>query len=138
MTIHATVWDDVCTKLSAFAAQLSPPLPIIFDGVEGKPPDSGLWLEAQLFPQRTRTYGLPDDGPFDYSGFVQVLVCQRPGAGIGAGLDIANEVVKTFKKGTVLADARVNTEPTQAPPLPSPNRINHAVTIWYYASAFSD
>ncbi len=124
------IYDDFAVKLSAFAAQLSPALPVGFPGTGFTPPATGAWLEAVWIPNRTVNYGTANDAPSLLQGMAQVNVCYRPGEGIVGGLRLAGAVVEAFAKGTRFADiVRVYEKPWIANVIEDPDRVMHPVTI---------
>lgn len=126
------IYDDFAVKLNAFAAGLSPAIPVGFPGVGFAPPDSGLWLEAQWMPNETVNYGLADDAPSLLQGMAQVGVCCRPGAGIMEPLGIADMVIVAFAKGTKFANSvRVYRKPWVSGAIEDPERVMHPVTIMW-------
>lgn len=124
------IYDDFCTKVSAFAAGLSPAIPVAFPGIGFTPLASGFWLEVVWIPNETANYGMEDDAPSLLQGMAQVNVCFRPGLGIVGGLQLAGAVVQAFPKGTRLADrVRVYRKPWVANVIEDPERVMHPVTI---------
>lgn len=133
MSIAAAVYDAFAAQLANFASSLSPPVPVLYPGVNAVPPDDGTWLEASYFPNETVNYGTPDNGPFLYQGILQVSVCERPGSGIVDGLSIADAVVAAFKKGTVIGPASIQREPWVSNVLIEDDRLMFPVSIPYRA-----
>lgn len=123
------IYDAFCGLLSAFAAQLSPPLAVAFPGVGFTPPTEGMWLELVWIPNETQNYGIADDGPSLLQGLAQVNVCYRPGRGIVDGLAMVNAVIVAFGKGTEFGTMRVNRKPWCASPINDPERVMHPITI---------
>lgn len=127
---EASIYDDFCTKLSAFAAGVSPALGVAFPGIGFEPPSDGFWLEARWIPNETANYGTANDAPSLMQGLAQVNVCYRPGGGIVDGLALAGEVIAAFGKGTVFDDSvRVYRKPWVADVIEDPERVMHPVTI---------
>lgn len=131
--IESEVWDAFATAVQAFADDLSPPVPVIHEGVAGTPPDTGFWLETRFFPNRTQNYALGNEGPTVHQGICQVTVCYRTGAGTVAGLELAGDLVDAFDKGTVIGPARVETKPYISSVIVQPDSIRHPITIQYVA-----
>lgn len=130
MNDNAEIYDDFAVQLGAFAAQLSPALPVSFPGAGMDPPATGAWLEAVWIPNQTANYGLADDAPSLLQGMAQVNVCYRPGEGIVEGLQLAGMVVEAFGKGTRFAErVRVYRKPWIANVIEDPDRVMHPVTI---------
>lgn len=124
-----SIYNDFAGRVSAFAAEFSPALPVAFPGVPFEPPSAGQWLEVRWFPNETQNYGWEDDAPSLAQGMGQVSVCYRPGGGIVAGLALANLVVAEFPKGTVLQDVRVYRKPWISSVIEQPQMVMHPVTI---------
>lgn len=131
--IERDIWAAFSAAVDSFAAQVSPPLPVLHQGVHGTPPDAGNWLETRFFPNKTRNYGLSDDGPSEHRGFCQISVCSRGGEGIIWTLEFANEAVEFFDKGTLLGQARVESKPYISAVVIATERVSHPVTIPYSA-----
>lgn len=130
MSANRDIWDAFCGLLATAAGAT----PVLFQGVDAAPPDTGMWIEASFFPNRTITYGIADEGPFDYRGFCQAMVCYRPGGGIGPASDVCAALVAALCKGTVLGPARVEVEPDEGAPIVAPDRVFHVVTVYYHAT----
>ena len=122
-------YDDFGIKLDAFAAQFSPPLQVAYPGIPFTPPSAGPWLEASWMPNRSENYGISDDGPTLEQGMAQVMVCERPGQGLISTLDLDEQVIAAFNKGTMLGPVRVYVRPYAAAVLEEPERIAVPVTI---------
>jgi hypothetical protein len=127
---QSAIYDLFADRVADFAAQLSPALPVAYPGVPFIPPASGRWLEVRWFPNETQTYAMQDTSPaVVLSGIGQVTVCERPGAGIVEGQEIAAEVVDYFAKGTSFGVARVERQPWVSSVLQEPDRTMYPVTI---------
>ncbi len=131
--IDDAIYDAFALRLAAFAALSTPALPVAYPDVAFTPPSTGKWLEAQWIPNRSRNYGMEDDGPTMMQGLAQVNVCFRPGGGLMAGLALANQVVQYFNKGTRFDIARVYVKPWVANVLPETTRVAYPVTISWRA-----
>lgn len=127
------VWDAFCTRLAAFAGGYSPALQVIYQGVGGVPPETGIWLEARFFPNRTRNYGVGASEAISLIGFCQVTVCNRPGAGLNPSLDLVAAVIAYFDTATVLGPAYVNQPPYASSAIDESDRVMVPVTIPYAA-----
>ncbi|WP_420465615.1 phage tail terminator-like protein [Panacagrimonas sp.] len=125
------IWNAFAVRLGTFAAGMSPDVPVIYAGVHGTPPDTGSWIEARYFPNRTQKYGIANEGPISLVGFCQALVCVRPGAGLA--LDLVDLVVAHFDTGTVLGPAKVEMPPYVSSVIEESDRIMHPITIPYAA-----
>lgn len=130
MNVEDEIWNGFCTSLTTLAART----PILFAGVEVDPPRCSLWWEARIFIGPTDNYGLAEEGPFDYSGFLQVSVCQRPGAGLGSLFKAAKTIVDRYKKGTLIGPGLVETIPSILSVIEAPERVSVPVRIPYHAS----
>lgn len=124
-----SIYDAFAARVSAFAASLTPALPVAFPGVPFTPPATGRWLEVRWFPNETTTYAIQDDPPcIVFAGMGQISVCERVGAGL-AGLSVANAAVEYFPKGTLLGVGRVEVQPWVSNVIQEPDRIAYPVTV---------
>lgn len=111
---------------------ISPELPIAWPGINFTQPDTGMWLEAKLFPNEPMNYSMDNDGCHAARGFFQVIVGYRPGVGqINPSL-IADAVIAHFSKGTPLGPVRVVKSPWQSPEITEGSFLMIPVTIPYY------
>lgn len=126
------ILEAFATRLDAFT--YSPQPPIAWPGVKFKPPASGMWLEASLFPGDPESLAWENDSPNEVRGFCQILIGYRPGLGEVAASQLADALLAWFAKGTPLGPVRVSRTPTRAPSLPDEgNKIFIPVTIPYLA-----
>lgn len=121
------IYDAFAVLVAAFAAAEG--VPCSYPGVGFTPPTEGVWLELQWFPNETQNYGTADAGPSLLQGFAQLSACYRPGAGIGPGNRMADQIIAAFGKGTTFAGVRVYRKPWVNSVIPDPERIMHPVTI---------
>lgn len=127
---QSAILNNFAEHLALFAAEFSPPLPVSYPNVAFTPPATGVWLELRWFPNETRTYGMQDTSPCAVlTGFGQVTVCERTGAGIVGGLGIAGAVVDWFAKGTSFGVARVEVQPWVSSVLQEDDRTMYPVTV---------
>lgn len=129
----AAIYNAFCTAVTAFAQQFSPPLPVAFPRVPlDPPPDDGLWLEVQWFPNVGQNYGLSDDGPTLLQGFGQISVCALAnGDGLMEPQLVVDALIVAFKKGTRFDRVKVEVKPSAAPPIDGPAGIMIPVTVPY-------
>jgi hypothetical protein len=106
-------------------------LPIAFPDVTFSPPATGIWLEVRLFPNEPENLVWDDDGIYREQGFLQVLVCYRPGKGQVAASEVADSVIQHFPKGTELGGVSVSKKPWQSPNETDGARSFIPVTIRY-------
>lgn len=112
----------------------SPAPEIAWPNVSFDPPSEGPWLEAMLFPNEPTNLTWDDTAVSRYLGLIQVLVCYRPDEGQQVASELADFVIAHFAKGTVLASARVQRTPWQAPAvMERKDRIFIPVRIPYVA-----
>lgn len=133
MSLDSDIYEGFVGIFEAFNDSLSPPLPVIYQGVGGIPPDEGTWFEIRHFPNQNENYGLGNGGPTVHKGFFQVAVCERPGGGIVNGLEMAGAIVEAFGKGTIAGLARVEIKPWVMAPVEMPDRMMHVVRVPYVA-----
>lgn len=136
--VAAKIADALLTYLGTLSVG-SPALPIAMPEVKFNPPSSGKYLEARFLPNRPATRVIAFDGPDQHQGLLQVSVIWPKGQGIIAASEIANEVVKHFRRGTVIAAddlrVRIYETPWESPPLDEPNRMQVPVTVPWQCSA---
>ena len=106
--------------LSAFLERLesfthSPQPPILWPGIKSEPPESGIWLEAALFPGDPVNLSWDNDSANRLRGFCQVLVGYRPGVGEIVPSQVAQALLAHFAKGTQIGPVRVRQTGTRAP-----------------------
>lgn len=111
-TLYTTLYTAVAQAVSSFATSES--LPVLYPGVGGNPPDTGLWLELRFFYNDTLAYGLADGGPSLVDGFIRIGVADQPHGGIVAALEIVDKIASAFDKGYVI-DEDSNTRIYEAP-----------------------
>jgi hypothetical protein len=100
------------TRLKAFEYEPQPE--ILWPGKQEKPPESGMWLEPMMFPNRPRDETW-DEGCLDTRGFFQILVYFRPGQGQIEPSELADALIAHFPKNLLLATVRVRQRPWQSP-----------------------
>jgi len=123
------IYDAFTQLVTQFAAGAD--LVCSYPGIPFDPPTGkdARWLELQWFPNRTRNYGLADDGPSLMQGFAQVAACYRPGQGIMVGTAITDQIIAAFAKGTKFAGMAVYERPSTSSIIQDPERVMHPVTI---------
>lgn len=129
-TIHNAIGEQV----TAFAGTFSPPLSVGFPGLPFTPPSTGQWLELKLFSNGNEDYGLADDGPSNDYGFFRVILNTRPGDGFVNPADVTDAACVAWRKGTMIAEARVERPPSVMGPVTEPDRIQWPVTVRYRAT----
>ena len=110
---------------------LSTSLPISWPGVQFEPPNSGMWLAVRHFPNQPNNIGWQVDAQQEYLGFLQVQVFTRPGSGIVNALEMAEDVVAHFAKGTEFGPVCVSARPYISPDVTESDWIFIPVTIPY-------
>lgn len=136
----SAIYDGFCALVNSFADGLSPALPVSFPGTGFTPPTlasvgeivpatAGMWLEVVWIPNETENYALEDEGPSLLQGLSQINVCSRPGRGILPSLQLVDQVIAAFDKGTEFGGVRVYRKPWQGPSIPDPERVMVPVTI---------
>lgn len=122
------IYEAFAERLTLFAGEYSPALPVAYPGIAFTPPDGGVWLQLRWFPNETSNYGVQNDGGSTLQGFGQVTVCSRPQS-IVAALEVADSCVAYYAKGTTLASAKVERPPWASSVLEEPDRIMVPVTV---------
>jgi len=105
--------------------------PIAWPGVPKDPPDSGMWLEARLFPNEPTDPVWDSDGCINARGFFQVLVFDRPGKGVFDASELADLIIANFPKSTYIGPVRVLKKPWQSPVVTDSDKFFIPVTISY-------
>ena len=123
--------------LTAFATQLdtlalTPDLPVIWPGIQGEPPSSGMWLEARFFPNEPDDLTWGNNSQQDTLGFFQVSVFYRPGQHSQiAASEIADTIIDLFPKGFTVDACRVRKTPWQASAVDLSDKSFIPITIPY-------
>ena len=117
---------------------LFPTLTIAYIGINFDPPDSGMWLEATIFPSPSIEMGMENDPSIVHRGVFQVGVVDVTGKGALEATEIASMVVSHFKKGTKLTALgtilRITNRPSISGPIQEDNQIIIPISIQYFSS----
>lgn len=117
---------------------LFPALPIAYIGAGFTPPDSGMWLQANIFPAPPIEMGMADNSEIIHRGAFQVGVVDETGKGAVQATEIASIIMARFKKGTVLTSLgttlRIINRPGISGPIQDDNQIIISVSIRYQCS----
>ena len=105
--------ESVFELLEAFG--YSPQPTILYPGIQSDPPQSGIWLEPSVFPNEPEDIAWDNDSCVDTRGFVQILVCFRPGQGVIEPSELADALIAAFPKGLSIGPVRVLKRPWQSP-----------------------
>lgn len=105
--------------------------PIAWPDVNFNPPDSGMWVELNLFPNEPLDPVWDNDGCVVTRGFLQILVGYRPGMGRIQASNLADSIIAHFSKGTHLGPVRVLKKPWQSTPVIDSDKIFIPITISY-------
>lgn len=129
--------------LTAFFERLetlgySPMPPIAWPGKSFKPPASGFWLEARVFPNEPINLAWDDAGIIESRGFCQILIGYRPEHGEIGASELADAVVQHFYKGTELGPVKVRQLPTRGPSFDDEDKLFIPVTIPYQGTCAFD
>ena len=92
-----------------------PQPPILYPGIQGEPPQTGMWLQPSVFPNEPDDIAWENDACVDTRGFFQILVYFRPGQGLIAPSELADALIAFFPKGSDLGPVRVRKRPWQSP-----------------------
>ena len=100
-------------KLQLFA--YSPQPEILWPGIQETPPEAGIWLEPEFFPNEPNDIAWDNDSCVDTRGFFQILIYFRPGQGQIEPSEIADALIAYFPKGSDLGPVRIRKRPWQSP-----------------------
>lgn len=120
--------------LEAFLARLKeycvfPSVPVAWPGIDFNPPDTGMWLEARLFPNEPRDLAWQDDSRHEDRGFFQIRIFYRPGAGQLKPSQLADDLIAYFPKGLSLGPVCVKKRGWQSPAVTDEDKLFIPVTI---------
>lgn len=125
-----TIIEAAFQHLQSFV--YSPQPEVIWPGLQSEPPEQGMWLQADMFPNEPTDMAWDNDACVDTRGFFQILVCFRPGRGLIEPSELADALVDHFPKGTALGPVRVRKRPWQAPVvIPDASTLYIPVTVAY-------
>ena len=109
----ADIIESAFQKLETFTCVPQPA--IFYPGLQNDPPESGMWLEAKVFPNEPADIAWDNDACVDTRGFFQVSVYFRPGQGVIEPARLADALIAFFPKGSDLGTVRVRKRPWQSP-----------------------
>lgn len=96
------------------------------------------YLLAQIMINETETFPV-SNGTYRYTGIFQVTVVYPRNAGILLAIDLADEVVDHFEKGTIIdgdgVRVKINRQPSQATPIGDDVWLRLPVSIPYQCMA---
>jgi len=92
----------------------SPAPEILWPGIQNEPPQEGIWLQPNVFPNEPNDIAWDDDACVDTRGFIRVLVYFRPGQGVIEPSELADALIAFFPKGSQLGPVRVRKRPWQS------------------------
>lgn len=134
MTTATDVYSGFVARLGPWAASRN--LPVKWPDVSLAPPNSGFWLEVRWIPNDTINYGLSNDGPSILQGHAQVTVMGRPGAGALSALQLSDQIMALYAKGTLLHGmVRVYRSPWLSSVDETPSQTAKHVSIAWRGSA---
>lgn len=106
--------------------------PISWPGFNFTPPDSGVWLEVEFFPNTGLDNGLRYADAVVPQGIYQVACVNRPGVGLADIHAAADQIRALYAKGTTLIDnVRVIREPYDMELETMDDRLMVVVTVEY-------
>lgn len=85
----------------------SPQPDIMWPGISSDPPQQGMWLKIDFFPNRPENIAWSNDACVDTRGFIQIMVYFRPGDGVVDPTVLADAICEFFPKGLELGPVRV-------------------------------
>lgn len=116
------------------------PEPQIVENVEDsyKPTIGEAYLEARYLPAPTNTLAV-GEGRDQYNGILQVTVVAPRNEGVEPAMAIADEVIRHFKKHTIIdgdgVRVKINRQPSQASPAGDGAWLRVPVSIVYNCMA---
>lgn len=108
---------------------LFPALPIAYIGVNFAAPDTGMWLEAKIFPAPVVEMGMADASDISHRGVFQVGVIDGAGKGAIEASEVAATIIKHFKKGTELSVLDTKLRITNRPSISGPIQYEHKLIV---------
>lgn len=124
------------SRLSAWAAAQSPPIPISWQNIPFAPPNQARYLRAFLLPAETQDHAVTNDVT-TYAGVFQVSVCVPDGSGAGAAELLVEALTVQFAAGTLIVrsglSVLVSRTPSSAPAMQEPGLFVVPVSIRYRA-----
>jgi hypothetical protein len=130
--ITAQIIDGLLTYLGTLSIG-SPPLPIAMPGRQFRPPASGKYLEATFMPNQPGPPLIPFGSADRHQGLLQIAVYWPVDEGHVTPLDIAGNVVKAFRRGTVIASGALRIHIYETPwasqPIQEASTVEVPVTI---------
>jgi len=107
------ILDAALAKLETFT--YAPQPEIMWPGIQGDPPESGIWLQVRFAPNEPYDIAWDDDACIDTRGHVRILVYFRPGQGQIVPSELADALIAFYPKGSSLGPVRVRKRPWQSP-----------------------
>jgi len=99
---QTSVWNKILRSLETQLSTIASAPPIQSPNVSYKPTKGTTYLRSSLLPAATTSAAIGLDGNDFYSGVYQVDVFSPRGLGAKTAIDMADEVIELFVKGTVL------------------------------------
>lgn len=127
MSVTTEIFNACLARLATF--DYSPSLPILWPGIDGDPPSTGIWLDVKLFPNEPRDLAWDNDSCHETFGFFQIRVYYRPGVGQIEPSEIADSLIDYFPKGFELGPVRVRKRGWQSPAVDDDDKLYIPVTI---------
>lgn len=125
----AQIIEAAFERLTQFAFDPMPP--IVWPGIASEPPNDGMWLEPELFPNEPINIAWDDESCVSTRGFFQILVHFRPGAATLEPTALADALCLHFPKGLDLGPVRVFKRAWQDAPVVESDDIYIPITIPY-------
>lgn len=104
---------------------------ILWPGIETRPPDQGMWLEPDIFPNEIENVAWNNESCVEMRGFFQILVHYRPGHGQKEPTILADALIAHFPKGFALGPVRVIKRGWQAAQVVEGDDLYIPITIPY-------
>lgn len=111
-------------------------LPTAWENSNFTPPANAVYVAEALLPNETLSVGVSSASSDNFGGIYQVLVYAPAGAGKGAAVEMAEQIVGAFPKGASLTYSGTTVRilrASQAPALMSGDRYAIPVSIVYRA-----
>ena len=115
-----------------FASQIvvSPVMPIALPGIVFQTPNANApYLVASIIPNTATLNGMAFDTTIDNRGLLQISVNWKAGVGMIQPMNVASQIVKLFKPGTIAALNGTRVFFEDQPRIVNPMQISDMVTI---------
>lgn len=119
--------EEVCKRVKGFG--VSEDIPVLYPGVSGSPPSTGMWVELHIFYNDTLDYALGSAAI--EQGFLRVFACTRLGSGLLGLVALADKICGLFPKNSMINESIIDTTPSKGGPITHEDRLIIPVTVRY-------